>query len=115
MHVKSCYVPYYWGKSTLFNLTAEDWLFPVYNWSINWLKLFHAQTSQDQSRTGFSASLDQSLDEGWGVGAGEQSLEGGVSVDIGCMSTHRKGWVWAGNTMGGGCKMMVVGGLDGYW
>ena len=39
----------------------------------------------------------------------------GVSVDIGCVSTHWKGWMWAGNVMGGGCKTTVVGRLDSYW
>ena len=37
----------------------------------------------------------------------------GVSVDIGC--THREAWVWARNSIGGGRKTMVVGGLDGCW
>ena len=54
-------------------------------------------------------------EEGLGWVRENKAWRVGVSADIGCVSMHRKGWVWARNAMGGGCKTTVVGGLDGHW
>ena len=54
-------------------------------------------------------------EEGWRWVWENEAWRVGVSVDIGCVSTHWEAWVWAGNTIGGGHKMTVVGGLDGHW
>ena len=51
---------------------------------------------------------------GWWVQENE-AWRVGVSVDIGCVSMHWEAWVWAGNAIGSGRKMMVVGRLDGRW
>ena len=55
------------------------------------------------------------MEEGWGWVQENKAWRVGVSVDIGCVSMHREAWEWAGNAIGGGCKTMVVGRLDGHW
>ena len=55
------------------------------------------------------------MEEGRGWVRENEAWRVGVSADIGCMSTHWEAWVWAGNAIGGGCKMTVVGRMDGRW